>query len=93
MSNAGQSILQGLEEAVALVRGEDVGAVVHRVAVVPKTVDVKQVRETLIGEQIGEGRVDGPVRDVGKLRVAESRIEVALWHRCVTGHDRCFRDH
>ena len=46
MSNVGQSILQGLEEAVALVRGEDVGAVVHRVAVVPKTVDVKQVRET-----------------------------------------------
>ena len=41
----------------------------------------------LIGEQIGEDRVYRPVRDGGKPRFAESGIEVALWHRCVNGHD------
>lgn len=46
MSKVGASIIRGLEEAAAHARGEAVGAVVHQVAVVPATVDVRQIRET-----------------------------------------------
>ena len=45
MSKVGQDIIQGLEDAIRFARGEDVGAVVHKVAVVPEEVDVKRIRE------------------------------------------------
>ena len=45
MSKLGESVLRGLEEAAAYARGEDVGVVIHKVAVVPDTVDVKGIRE------------------------------------------------
>ena len=45
MTKVGESILRGLEEAAAHARGEEVGALVHKVAVVPETVDVKGIRE------------------------------------------------
>ncbi len=45
MNKVGESILQGLEEAIAFARGEDVGTVVRRIAVVPADVDVKRIRE------------------------------------------------
>ena len=45
MSKVGQDIIRGLEDAIRFARGKDVGAVVHKVAVVPEEVDVKRIRE------------------------------------------------
>ncbi len=45
MSRVGESILRGAREALAYARGEETGAVVHRIAVVPAEVDVKRIRE------------------------------------------------
>ena len=44
MSKVGESILRGAGEALAYSRGEKIGAIEHHVAVVPKDVDVKQIR-------------------------------------------------
>ena len=44
MSKVGDSIIKGLQEAVAYAKGEDSDAVVHRVAVVPEDIDVKRIR-------------------------------------------------
>ncbi len=43
MSELGEGIIQGLKEAKALLRGEDVDAVVH----IPYAIDVKRIREKL----------------------------------------------
>jgi len=43
MSKAGQSILRGAKQALAYVRGERAGYVVH----VPETVDVRAIRRHL----------------------------------------------
>lgn len=47
MSRVGKSILKGLEEALDHAEGKDVGAVVHQVAKVPDSVDVRRIRDRL----------------------------------------------
>ena len=43
MSEVGQGILKGLEEALAFANGEDIGAIVH----IPEEIDVKRIRNKL----------------------------------------------
>lgn len=43
MSEVSQSIIKGLEEAVAFARGENVGARVH----IPEEIDVRRIRKKL----------------------------------------------
>ena len=47
MSRAGKSIIKGLEQAVEFAKGNEDGAIVHRVARVPDEVDVAKLRKAL----------------------------------------------
>ncbi len=46
MSEVGQSIIAGLKEAVAHAKGEDTGAIMHKIKV-PDNVDIKAIRKRL----------------------------------------------
>ncbi len=47
MTKVGESIVRGLQEAVDYAQGKDVDVVVHQVARIPETVDVKVIRGRL----------------------------------------------
>ncbi len=47
MSEIGESIIQGLREAVAFANGEDTGAIVH----IPEEINVRRIRKKLAMSQ------------------------------------------